>query len=77
MPFVHHFCALPTVAAWAHCERDTPVVQRNERLGFAVDDSEQVPATPQVVTFPFYKRSWGFTRLVPEFRLLVTNPGQL
>jgi hypothetical protein len=74
---MYHFCALLSIAAWAYRERDAPVVQRNERLDFAVDDSKQVPPAPQVVTFPFYKCLWRFAGLVPEFRLLVTNPSQL
>ena len=33
MPLVHHLGALLSIAAWAHRQRDAPVVQRNERLG--------------------------------------------
>lgn len=32
MPFVHHFRALPGIAAGAHCEGNAPVVQRGGSL---------------------------------------------
>ena len=41
MPLVHHLGALLSIAAGAYCERNAPMVQRNEWLGFPVDDGKE------------------------------------
>ena len=53
------------------------MVERNEGFGFPINNSQQVPASPQVVAFAFDKLPRRFTRLFREFRLLIANPAQL
>jgi len=66
VPAVHHVGSLLSITAWAHCERDAPVVERNERLGFSIDDGKEVPSPPQVMAFAFDELARRFTGLVPE-----------
>jgi hypothetical protein len=65
-----------SIIAWAHCERDAPMVERNERFGFPIHDGKEVSAPPQAMAFAFDELARSFTGLAPEFRLLLANPGQ-
>ena len=74
MPFVHHVRAFLSITAWADRERDASMVERNERLGFPIDDGQKVPSSPQIMAFALDELARRFTGLVPEFRLLLANP---
>jgi len=50
MPLVDHLCALRLVAPQPHRESDAFVVERDEGFGVSLDDAQEVPASPEVVT---------------------------
>src|SRR4051812_43464195 len=76
MPLVDHGGALLLITAGAQSERYAFMIERNERPGFLMDNRQQMPPPPEIVTLALDERARCLPCLAQKLRLLLSNPSE-